>query len=187
MLASRDRRAIHFQDEQGQSWGLWRVLWERQLNFTRGTLSNSLFIMQNANTKHKKEKDNFSEHKLKSNRERETEESNQMGIERGSEQKERGSLLKKVSRGSGCSISAPCWLWVWVSAGTGLWLASVWGMWSTWFIFKLLSSFTKRKMRIINGDEKSLFMNKHFTEILLKATWNKNSEYHRESELGFLT
>lgn len=62
-----------------------------------------------------------------------------------------GSLLKNVSRGSGCSISAPCWLRLRDSAGTALWLASVWGMWSTWFIFKLLSSFIQKERRM---DEK---------------------------------
>lgn len=30
------------------------------------------------------------------------------------------------------------------------------------------------KRRMINGDEKLLFMNRHYTERLLKAAWNKS-------------
>lgn len=93
-----------------------------------------------------------------------TGESNKRGLESSPERTDRGLLLKKVSRGSGCSISAPCWLRVWVSAGTGPWLASVWGMWSTWFIFKLLSSFTKKERGMINGDGKPLFMNRQHSK-----------------------
>ncbi len=73
------------------------------------------------NPEHKMRKNYFSG----SNSNRETEESNKKGLESGPEQTDRGLLLKKVSRGSGCSISAPCWLRVWVSVGTGPWLASV--------------------------------------------------------------
>lgn len=73
------------------------------------------------NPEHKKRKNYFSG----SNSNRKIEESNKKGLESGPEQTDRGLLLKKVSRGSGCSISAPCWLRVWVSVGTGPWLASV--------------------------------------------------------------